>query len=343
MNTMPTPRKLHRGARQLERVLDRLRPAGRTGKGLTLSPYRGFGRGHELFVRGRVLEEKNITRSSAAEALWRDVLNTYRRFQSDEVPGARVLATYRDAVVESTTDEEGHFRIRLEPREIDAQAVWHEVGLKLPDTGVTGTAHVLVPSLEADFAVLSDIDDTIVRTNATSLVGMVRSVVRNAAARLPFEGVSALYEALHRGRNPIFYVSSSPWNLYELLHDFMALQKIPHGPMFLQDWGIDEHTFLLASHRQHKLEQIRLLLDYYPELRFVMIGDSGQHDPEIYLEVIRSHPERILAAIIRDVTDAARDEAVNRITDEARSAGVEMVFVQDSSEAMQHASRLGLI
>src|SRR6185436_6547479 len=289
---------------------------------------RGFGREHELFVRGRVLREHRITRATEPEPLWRNLLNTYRRFESDEIAGAKVRASYRDAVVETVANEEGHAQIRLQPREMAEHLLWHEVALELPDQGTSAIAHVIVPSPAAEFAVISDIDDTIVRTGMTSLLMVIRSVISNAAARLPFEGVADFYRALHRDRNPIFYVSSSPWNLYELLHDFMHINGIPHGPMFLQDWGIDQNTLLVASHEQHKLAQIRLLIDFYPQLRFVLIGDSGQHDPEIYLNVIQSHPERIAAAFIRDVTHDLRDAAVARIIEEARTTGVEMVYVR---------------
>ena len=89
----------------------------------------------------------------------------------------------------------------------------------------------------------------IARTPGTT--SMTRSIISNAAARLPFEGVADLYRALHADRNPLFYVSSSPWNLYELLDDYMEINKIPHGPMLLQDWGIEETVLILASHEEH--------------------------------------------------------------------------------------------
>ncbi|HEX8169516.1 MAG TPA: phosphatase domain-containing protein [Thermoanaerobaculia bacterium] len=309
---------------------------------LLITPYRGIGRSGELRVRGRVLVEKAVTRVQSAEPLWRNVLNTYRRFESDEVPGAVVRAQHRDAVVEGFTDGEGYFELTLRPPTID-DALWHDVSLVLPDRDVTATAHVLVPPHEAEFGIISDIDDTIVRTDATRLLGMVRSVIRNAASRTAFDGVAELYRALHRERNPIFYVSSSPWNLYELLHDFMDLNGIPPGPMFLQDWGISRSQLIVAPHEVHKLRQIQLLLDFYPHLRFILIGDSGQRDPEIYLDVIRTHHERIAAAFIRDVTPNIRDAAVTQIADEARAAGVEMRYVRDSSEAMSEAKKMGLI
>ena len=400
-------RLLHRTAHELERRLDR-RAAGRAvTRQLVLSPYRGFGREDELLIRGRLLVDKRITRAISAESVWRNVLNTYRRFSSDEVGGARVVGSYRQSVVETVTDDEGHFQIRLQPgviggepatqellkrgedttphppsapspltrgeglsREVGAEtllpstggegarradegsgdassdpslSVWREVQLHVPDTTVSAVAHVLVPGPDAHFGVISDIDDTIVQTNATSLLRMARSIINNAAARLPFEGVADLYRALHSGRNPIFYVSSSPWNLYEVLHDYMNITGIPHGPMFLQDWGIDEDTLILASHTEHKLAQIATLVEYYPDLKFVLIGDSGQHDPEIYLRVIQMNPGRILAAFIRDVTPDLRDRAVTKILEQSNAAGVEMLYVRDSAEAMTHARRLGLI
>ncbi|MEO8381300.1 MAG: phosphatase domain-containing protein [Acidobacteriota bacterium] len=334
--------RLHRVALDLERRIDR-RAAGRPlSQRTVISPYRGFGRTAELLVRGRVLIDKRITRATVAEPLWRNMLNTYRRFQSDEVAGARIVGSHHEAVVESVTDDEGHFQIRLQPSRPES-ALWRDVTLQLPDLGVTAVAQVLVPPQDAAFGVISDIDDTIVQTHATSLMGMTRSILRNAASRLPFDGVNELYRRLHAGRNPLFYVSSSPWNLYELLDDFMNLNGIPPGPMFLQDWGLDESTLLLAAHADHKLAQIHLLLDYYPDLRFILIGDSGQHDPEIYLQVIQAHPQRIVAAFIRDVTADLRDQTVARIIESSNAAGVEMLYVRDSAEAMELAAKRSLL
>ena len=77
-------------------------------------------------------------------------------------------------------------------------------------------------------------------------------------------------------------------------------------------------------------------------MRFVLIGDSGQKDPEIYLRVIQLHAPRVIAAFIRDVTGDVRDEAVARIIEEAHTAGVEMIYVRDSTHALEEARRLGL-
>ena len=206
------------------------------------------------------------------------------------------------------------------------------------------TGQVLVPN-EARFGIISDIDDTVVRSHATSVLKMAWIVVvNNAHARLPFEGVPAFYEALRRGAdgevfNPIFYVSSSPWNIYDVLEDFLNVHGVPEGPIFLKDWS----PTVLGKHHSHKLGIIRNLLATYPDLPFVLIGDSGEHDPEIYHQVVREHPGRIRAVYIRDVTSDARDAEVHSIAAKVRRLGSEMVLVPDTAAAAEHAAEAGLV
>jgi phosphatidate phosphatase APP1 len=314
-------------------------------------PYRGHGTSKELFLKGRVLEETGITHSGRDDAVWLNVLNMARRFASDEIAGARVLASYGELRAEVTADEEGFFEVRFRLAEpLESRSRWHQVDLELlsppsPDgREVRSKGHVLVPH-RARFGVISDLDDTVVRSSATNLLKMAWIVVRNNAhTRLPFEGVGAFYEALRRGKegdafNPIFYVSSSPWNIYDLLEDFLNVHGIPPGPLFLKDWS----PTVLGKHQDYKLGVIRTLLQTYEDLPFVLIGDSGEEDPEIYLHTIREHPGRIKTVYIRDVTPGKRDAEVHAIAREARRLGTELVPVPDTVAAAEHAVSAGLI
>jgi phosphatidate phosphatase APP1 len=318
---------------------------------LEVLPYRGHGTDRRLFLRGRVLEEKGISRSMSDDTLWENLRNMARRFGSDEIAGARVRATFGDAEAHVVADEEGFFDVALElSSPPDATDSWHEVELELlhpnsPGPGpVRSTGHVMVPG-RARFAVISDLDDTVVHSSATNVMKMAWIVVRNNAyTRLPFPGVSAFYEALRRGpedglENPIFYVSSSPWNIYDLLEDFLDVHGIPAGPLFLKDWS----PTTLGKHHDHKLGIIRTLLATYPELPFVLIGDSGEEDPEIYRQAVIEHPGRIEAVYIRDVTSDERDAEVSKIAAEVEGMGTTMVAVADSAAAAEHAASIGLI
>ena len=321
---------------------------------LNVLPYRGFGTRERVWFRGRVLDDRTPT-SGAHDTVWQNVATTLRRIETDEIPGATVRVKFYDQVVEVETDEDGFFDVWIEPGEIDVEQSWHpiEVDLLRPHLHsgepVNATGQILIPPEDAAFGIISDLDDTVVRSGAYNRLQMGRVVLlNNASSRTPFPGVSTFYQALQRGRdergaNPIFYVSSSPWNLYTLFDDFMAAHDIPAGPILLRDYGFYEDRSFFGSHRSHKNEQFGNILQAYPNLPFVLIGDSGQRDPEICREVVQSHPGRIRAIFIRDVTPPRRDEEVHRIAEEVESLGVPMALVQDSSEAAEKARELGLI
>ena len=207
-----------------------------------------------------------------------------------------------------------------------------------------------MPPATAKVGVISDLDDTVVQTGATDARALLRSVfLANARTRLPFPGVAELYRALQSGaagaeNNPLFYVSSSPWNLHDVLSEFLALREIPEGPIMLRDWGLSERELLPTSHGSHKLDAIRGIMDLYPTLPFLLIGDSGQEDPEIYREIVAHYPSRVVAIYIRNVTPgperAARIGALAREVTEARS---ELLLAADSIEVAAHALDRGWI
>jgi phosphatidate phosphatase APP1 len=288
---------------------------------LELVTHRGYGTPDCLWLQARVVERRGVTPGTMTDPWWRNVQAAYRRFVSLEIPGALVRATFDGRTVEARSDIEGYVQIELDNPRPDAHG-WLQVELEVLGRLPAGqrecrsTASVLVPDPRAEFGVISDIDDTVLHTGLTERAGMLRTtLLHNAATRLPYAGVGAFYRALQEGdgavTRPIFYVSGSPWNLYDMIEGFFAIQGIPPGPLFLKDWGIDEHKFIREDTKRYKLARIEMLLTLYPELDFVLIGDSGQEDPEIYAEAVRRSPQRIRAVYIRDVTvDAQRDSAV---------------------------------
>jgi phosphatidate phosphatase APP1 len=213
-----------------------------------------------------------------------------------------------------------------------------------------GRGLVLAPPAGAEFGVISDMDDTVIQSHVTDFVRAVRTLLlNNARTRLPFPGVAGFYRALERGRageprNPIFYVSSSPWNLYEMIAEFLDLQKIPAGPLFLRDWDIDRRALSGSRHHDHKMARIRELLALYPSLPFILIGDSGQHDPEIYRTAVAEFPGRILAVYIRNVTpNPERVASIRALADEVRAARSTLVLADDTLAAARHAAEHGWI
>ena len=160
----------------------------------------------------------------------------------------------------------------------------------------------------------------------------------NARTRKPFKGVAAFYRALHAGVNPVFYVSKSPWNLYAPLVEYLEVQGLPLGPLMLRDFG-------LASSRHHKREAIEAILTTYPKLRFVLIGDSGEQDPEIYSAAsCGAFPQRIRAIYIRSVESGSgvRGDRAAR-SPRSRRPAASWCSRRTCEPAAAHAAAEGLI
>ncbi len=125
--------------------------------------------------------------------------------------------------------------------------------------------------------------------------------------------------------------------------DFFEIRGIPLGPLFLVELGITETRLLSPSHQEHKLVRIQNLLDMYPRLPFILIGDSGQKDPEIYLQAAAANPGRIPVIYIRDVTGAERDKRIEGFVGSARKIDTELILVKDTAAAALHATERGYI
>jgi phosphatidate phosphatase APP1 len=335
----------------------RLRRIGDFDEDLTIVPYLGYGTAEKFLLRGRLLEDKGAIAASDADSRWDNLRNMYRRFATDEIAGGRVLARFQTVEKEAVADAEGYFSLELNPGETASasDALFQEIELELIEpTGEDGqtaraVGRVLVPPATAKFGVISDLDDTVIVTNVTNRLKMLLTVaLLNEHTRLPFKGVAAFYRALQRGatgaeNNPIFYVSSSPWNLYSPLAEFLRIHKIPLGALFLKDFG-NQTVFAAGDHQSHKLNSIETILDTYPHLPFVLIGDSGERDPEIYREVVSKYPERIRAVYIRSIdTKSERVAAIDKLIGEIAETGCQLVLAPDTVFAAVHAAAEKLI
>lgn len=328
---------------------------GYDGK-LRIHPYLGFGTREKFYLRGRVVAEKSEIISVETDNRRRNLQNFLRRFVTDEVPYARVRAIFSGVEQEVAADGEGYFYLEMRAaQQINTGETCPAVELELieprPKSGapVRATGKILTAPPTARFGVVSDLDDTVIATDVTNKIKMMfNTALRNEYTRTPFKGVAAFYKALQKGAggdedNPIFYVSSSPWNLYPLLTEFLRINLIPVGALFLKDFG-NQTLFDSGNHAAHKIENIELILSVYPNLPFVLIGDSGEKDPEIYAEIVSKYPARIRVIYIRSVNlKPSRIAAINRLIAEVKANGCQLVLSPDTEFAAVHAAAEKLI
>ena len=295
----------------------RVREAG------VIEPYLGYASGDDLVLRGRVLARDTRKAARARQSRLQNALAMLRLFLTKEVAGVEVAAPG----VSTRTDDEGYFALRL-PR--PAEPGWAEVDVRC--AGVAGRLVGLVPDPAARFGVISDIDDTMMRTGAWTLWrNLWTTFTGSVESREVFPDAIRLMERLSEGGlNPVFFVSSSPWNLHAFITDVFARAGLVRGPLFLRDLGISQSQFITGTHGDHKGGAIDKILSANPGLPFVLIGDSGQHDAQVYLDAILHHPGRIERVILRVAGPVSKEDrdAVEHIR--ATGTPVEMVETYDA-------------
>ncbi len=331
---------------RLERAWDRTRlrrARSRTPVDFRIEPYLGHGSAAGVVVRGRALDDPPATEAVAGEGARAAALRMVRHFVTDELPAVPLRIIVAGATVETVTDVEGYFQATLHPERHRLTIPWSSGSVELSGAyrGVTGShptpLDILVPGPEARFGVVSDVDDTILETGVQRVGLMVRRTLSGSAlTRTAFSGAPELYRDLWAGTNPIFYVSSSPWNLYPFLVAFLRHRGFPRGPVLLRD------LLGTAAGREQKTGRIQEILDLHPQLRFVLIGDSGEKDPEIYSEIVRANPGRVIAVYIREVRLDPGDGRVEQVSG-AWSDDVPFVLAPDSEAVRRHAAELGLL
>jgi phosphatidate phosphatase APP1 len=343
-------RHLRRGFTRVEGVFDRDR--------YLAVGYRGYGTRDRALVLGRVLQADESEPEVTAGSRWRNLAAAITRIESDPLPHARVnvsLGGVPEDAREIVADDEGFFREWIGVREPLPEGEWVPVRLTVASQANRAVrtlesgesvSHVLVPPPGAAFGVISDMDDTVLQSNVASFLRAARLVLlENAQTRMPFHGVAAFYRALQAGTgltgpNPIFYVSKSPWNLYDVIAQFLERQEIPLGPILLRDWDVVPER----ATKGFKTREIETIFQTYPSLPFILIGDTTQKDPEIYREIIRAFPGRVRAVYIRNVAaGTARSAAVKKLAEDVSAEGATLILADDTAAMAAHAAEQGWI
>jgi phosphatidate phosphatase APP1 len=314
-------------------------------------PFRGYAGKDRIFVKGRVLEDENIFRGKTDSEI-RNIINNFKRFETDEIPEADVRITCNGQSYECKTDAEGYFTLDQKwtmPLEYP-QNNWVPVKVELlapvrtDDSKITAEGEVRLPPRDADYGVISDMDDTILQTHVGSLFRLkmlYTTFFKSAHQRLPIEGMAELLQAFSRRgkgkKNPVFYVSHSPWNIYDLLNEFLQLQHFPKGPILLRDYGLNPS----GAYAHHKKNTISHILKTYPQLPFIMIGDAAEEDADIYIDIAKEFSDRVEAIYIRRTRDAENARRIKNLIE--NSAHVNAALIHSSDEIKQHALEHGFL
>jgi phosphatidate phosphatase APP1 len=288
--------KAHRASR-VEDQIQALRSAlaRKLGHCEQIMPFTGYGTTTwvRVFCRVLLIRARRTKRGKLRK------IRGWRSFLGIPVAHTAVTVSINGTTVTLQTDRGGVIDavipVNLEPG-------WHTVSFHSA-TSEAQTARIAVVAPKTTLGVICDIDDTVMVTALPRpFLAAWNSFVRDEHARRPVPGMAVLMERLVRDNPgaPVIYLSTGAWNVAPTLGRFLGRHLFPHGPLLLTDWG-PTHDRWFRSGPQHKRDNLARLAEEFPNIRWVLIGDDGQHDEEIYADFAQSHPTRVRAIAIREL------------------------------------------
>ncbi|TPW92426.1 DUF2183 domain-containing protein, partial [Schumannella luteola] len=289
--------RVHLAAR-IEDAVHRLRERNGRRRGLvpTIVPFPGYGGDGWLRVLGRVV----LVRPGRRAPDRYTSIRGWRSFTSIPVRDAEIHVRAGGSEHVIHADRGGVIDSRVEAR---IPAGWGSMLLTLEGSDAI-EAPVFVVDEDVDFGVVSDVDDTVMVTALPHpLLAAWNTFVLNEHARRPVPGMSVLYDRLtaaHPG-SPVIYLSTGAWNIVTTLDRFLSRHLFPRGTFLLTDWGPTTDRWF-RSGQEHKKASLARLAAEFPGVRWLLIGDDGQHDEERYREFADAHPGNVAAVAIRELT-----------------------------------------
>ncbi|WP_068327225.1 DUF2183 domain-containing protein [Janibacter terrae] len=306
----------------------------RRGWGTRVLAFTGYGSTERVRVLGRVLMTRRPYAPAAADAraTWLELRTAdserrgWRAFFTTPAGGEPVTVRIGEREYRTRSDRSGLLDLTITGHGLEPG--WHDLQIVSPRAADT-TAAVFVVGQGQTFGIVSDIDDTIITTTMPRpMIAAYNTFFRHEGTRRPVPGMATMYRELlaeHPGA-PIVYVSTGAWNAVPSLTRFLRRSGYPLGPMLMTDWG-PTNTGWFRSGRDHKRACLHRLARELPDVRWLLIGDDGQHDPSIYGEFAEQLPERVRAIGIR--TLSATEQLLSHFTpiatdDYAQHVGVEL-------------------
>jgi phosphatidate phosphatase APP1 len=320
--------EIHRAARA-DRAFHRWRArrAREAGAVAYIVPHTGYGSTDWIRVMGRVLLTKDPSRPASEPT----GLRGWRNFINVPVENATVEVQVGSTVQTVHADYSGIIDVKVD---VDLSPGWHEIGLSSEGSSIA-TAKVFVVDPELRFGMVSDIDDTVMVTALPRpFLAAWHTFVVNEHARATTPGMPVLYERLtsqHPGA-PVIYLSTGAWNVAPSLTRFLSRNLYPAGALLLTDWGPTADAWF-RSGKLHKRNSLERLASEFPHIKWLLIGDDGQHDPIIYGDFMKQHPDNVAAVCIRQLSPSEAVLAGSRLRESAPSNGAAAPWLNASDGA----------
>lgn len=265
-------------------------------------PFIGYGNTDHVRVLARLV----LRPSSTSIVQYADrFLNQrgWRNFFTVPCPHQSVTITLDNRPITIQTDRDGYVDVLIEAT--DLEPGWQKVQIESAESDPVW-ADVEIVSPDVKFGIISDIDDTIITTwLPRPMLAAWNSFVLTEGNRQAVPGMARMYQKLLAANPgaPIIYLSTGAWNTLPFLNRFLARHGFPKGVFLMTDWG-PTNTGWFRSGQEHKRSALRALARDFPNIKWLLVGDNGQHDPVLFREFADYQAKHIKAIAIRELSSA---------------------------------------
>lgn len=316
-----------------------------------LKLYRGYANDQELIVMGHIFRPTTKEDYDFQKKNFKNAKSVIRMFRIKTQKNASIYLEHQGMKIHTKSLDDGYFKFCI-PLSRDLAYGWNEYKVSTYHNSkeISSKGSYIRPH-EGNWGFISDIDDTfLVSHTRNPFKKLYILLFRNVNDRKIFEDVVPHYQALSSAgrnsdaeKNAFFYVSSSEWNLYRFITQFTELHGLPKAVLLLKDIKTSLTDFFLTGrgNHDHKFEKIKHILEFYPHLKYVLLGDDSQHDPFLYEDICKIFPVTVKAVYIRQTGKNKKSKAIEAMTN-MESMGVDTCYFRNSKEAIEHSERIGI-
>ena len=316
-----------------------------------LKLYRGYANGNQLVVFGHVFESWAPDKYRSDRKGLRHAFSIIHMFRIKPLKNVAITLKFKNVEVTTKTLDDGYFRFDI-PFFEHLESGWHtySVSYEVKNIGIIQQGEILKP-FESKLGIISDIDDTFLISHSNNfLKKLYVMLLKNIEKRKIFDDVVNHYKHLSRagqenehGSNSFFYVSSSEWNLYGFINDFVEIHELPKAVVKLKKikTGISDFLFTGRGSHDHKFEKIKDIISFYPNLQYVLLGDDSQKDAYIYERICKIFPRNVKAVYLRQ-TGKKKKGNIREILENIQSLNVESCYFKHSEKAISHSIKIGI-
>ncbi len=299
--------------------------------GAKLVGYRGIANSQKIIITGHAFKKHRLRDNSPYHNRYHNFRQTVGRFRLRPMKHTSVEIEVDGQICAVKTNRYGHFTCEFQNRH-NAPG-WYPYHIYWNGKGDDFTGEYRQAD-EDGTGVISDIDDTVLVSHSTKMMRKLSLMLfKNAYTRKTIPFIKHWYQHIHDLNAKLhpedfFYVSNSEWNLYDFLHDFFEINDLPKGVFFLQNLkkGFRDIVSTSKVNLHHKANSINFLMRFYPSKPYILIGDNGQKDMEIYRQVCHRYPDRIKGVMIRKLVRAADEHRFLEFQDYVKSLNIPFLF-----------------